>query len=189
MTWLAVSSLSAAPRSSDAPVLTDASKTPDGLSTSDWSSIRATYEAGRHAIYADAVGWQTRNPGQQWRTRFDGRGFENLPDANGWKWGWNSSPAAEPARVMTTPGCVNADGPYVRYEWDESLTEWFINDQRGLEHGFTVNERPEGDGSLLHFTLAVRGGLQPRVSVDGRGMTFVNGARRGDRELWRTDRP
>ncbi len=59
-------------------------RVPEGLSVSDWSSIRAAYEAGRHAAFAVDGGYQARNPGQQWRTRFDGRGFLNTPDAGGW---------------------------------------------------------------------------------------------------------
>ena len=49
-----------------------ADRVPEGLSTSDWSSIRAAYQAGRHAAFVVDGGYQARNPGQQWRTRFDG---------------------------------------------------------------------------------------------------------------------
>ena len=59
----------------------EASAPPRGLSSSDWSGIRAAYEAGRHAIYPLDGGYQARNPGQQWRTNFDGRGFVVTPDA------------------------------------------------------------------------------------------------------------
>ena len=48
---------------------------PEGLAKSDWQSIRAAYEAGRHAFQPIEGGWQARNPGQQWTTKFDGRGF------------------------------------------------------------------------------------------------------------------
>jgi hypothetical protein len=39
---------------------------------------------------------------------------------------------------------VNTSGPRVTYDWDATLQEWFVNDRRGLEHGFTVRERPSG---------------------------------------------
>lgn len=49
---------------------------PQGLNKPDWASIRAAYEAGRHAFQPvpgqDGV-WQARNPGQQWTTKFDGQ--------------------------------------------------------------------------------------------------------------------
>lgn len=31
--------------------------------------------------------WQARNPGQQWTTRFDGRGFTTQPREGAWQWG------------------------------------------------------------------------------------------------------
>lgn len=57
---------------------------------------------------------------------------------------------------------IAGDGQRIEYCWDDLLTDWCINDARGLEHGYTVQQRPAGAG-LLRFTLAVRGGLQPRV--------------------------
>jgi hypothetical protein len=57
---------------------------PEGLAKSDWSSIRAAYEAGRHAFMPVEGGWQARNPGQQLTTRFDGRGFLAQPRNGGW---------------------------------------------------------------------------------------------------------
>ena len=63
---------------------------PEGLAKSDWQSIRAAYEAGRHAFQPgeghDGV-WQARNPGQQWTTTFDRRGFVAEPKGGGWQWG------------------------------------------------------------------------------------------------------
>ncbi len=35
---------------------------PKGVAASDWSSIRAAYEAGRHAFQPIEGGWQARNP-------------------------------------------------------------------------------------------------------------------------------
>ena len=70
---------------------------PEGLSKGDWAGIRAAYEAGRHAAYSVEGGYQARNPGQGWRTHFDGRGFLTQPDAGGWTWGWSSSATASRA--------------------------------------------------------------------------------------------
>ncbi|HZL77883.1 MAG TPA: hypothetical protein VFC17_03450 [Candidatus Limnocylindrales bacterium] len=77
----------------------------------------------------------------------------------------------------------------VAYQWDDALEEWFLNGPRGLEHGFTVHQRPPGSSTLisdelrpgsqpstpLHFTLAVRGSLRPEVASDGLGVRFVDG--------------
>jgi len=228
----------------------EAAGVPDGLSSSDWSSIRAAYEAGRHAAFAVEGGWQARNPGQQWRTRFDGRGFVVTPDlpltgeqpgkgagvleddsagwpltrgqtqsfepqadersssprVKGWSWGLELTAfgrGGEERAVADAPACVEASGQRVEYRWDETLTEWYVNDQRGLEHGYTLHRRPgssalraggkrgpyspeaeasgndrapSGRHEPLQFTLAVRGGLCPNVSIDGRSVTFINDA-------------
>jgi hypothetical protein len=66
----------------------DVKGVPDGLSASDWSSIHAACEAGRHRVYAvETGGHQARNPGQRWLTKFEGRGFVTEPKSGGWQWG------------------------------------------------------------------------------------------------------
>src|SRR5664280_635152 len=60
---------------------------PEGLSAPEWSSIRQQYEQQRHAAFPVAGGYQARNPGQQWQTRFDGRGFTTKPEGAAWQWG------------------------------------------------------------------------------------------------------
>ena len=60
---------------------------PEGITATDWSSIRAAYDAGRHAAYPVEEGYRASNPGQRWTTTFDGRGFTTSPDAGGWTWG------------------------------------------------------------------------------------------------------
>lgn len=42
---------------------------------------------------------------------------------------------------------VATEGNRVTYDRDARLQEWFENDARGLEHGFTVRERPPGHRS------------------------------------------
>jgi hypothetical protein len=156
----------------------DGNEVPDGLSSAEWSSIRAAYEAGRHAAFAMEGGHRARNPGQRWTTEFDGRGFTTTPDTERWTWGleltnWGR---AGGERTSSTPRTVRVDGHRVSYDWDDALTEWYVNDRRGLEHGYTVHARPVGDAPEISFTLAVRGGLAPDVNDDGRSVRFVDGA-------------
>jgi len=53
-------------------------------------------------------------------------------------------PARNPGqeRAVKDQPRVNTSGPRVTYDWDATLQESFVNDRRGLEHGFTVRERP-----------------------------------------------
>ncbi len=175
----------AAPQAAMPATARNADDVPKGLSGSDWSSIRQAYEAGRHAAYADDAvpgHFVARNPGQQWRTRFDGRGFLTTPDAGGWMWGLDlvSYGRGDTQQTIGGTACILTKGTRVEYEWNHALTEWYINDQRGFEHGYTLRDRPEGansanagGGSMLHFTLAVRGELVPRVSENGRDVAFM----------------
>jgi len=193
-------------------------RVPEGLSASDCSSIRAAYEANRHAAFAVEDGYVARNPGQQWRTRFDGRGFVTTPDGGNWSWGlelvsygreeqspdrFDQSPDRQGGvgsrmqppsyshgdRSLTVAAlnggaAISACGQRIEYEWNDTLTEWYVNDPRGLEHGYTVHRRPDAEGVVrasrpsapLQFTLAVRGDLRLRVSGDGRNVAFVNDA-------------
>ncbi|MBL8804096.1 MAG: hypothetical protein JNN27_18980 [Planctomycetes bacterium] len=149
---------------------------PDGLAAGDWASIRAAYEARRHAVFALDGLHRARNPGQQWTTHFDGRAFTTCPDSGGWSWGlqleaygWG---AAEP--LAAASAVVSTTGQRVAYAWDERLTEWYVNDQRGLEHGFTLDSRPSGALGELALELSIRGDLRPIVSHNGRDVRFVD---------------
>ncbi len=117
---------------------------PEGLSAPEWSSIRQQYEQQRHVAFPVDGGYQARNPGQQWQTRFDGRGFTAQPDGATWQWGLEltSYGFAGSERTVSGKPRVNSVGQRVTYDWDAILQEWFVNDRRGLEHGFTVGERP-----------------------------------------------
>lgn len=158
--------------------------TPEGLTASEWASIRAAYEAGRHAAYSDDAspgGFIARNPGQRWRTRFDGRGFATTPDAGGWSWGLDlvSYGRGDAQQEICGTASIINEGQRVSYVWSGSLTEWFVNDQRGFEHGYTLRDRPAGvngaSGGELVFVLGVRGDLRPRVSGNGRDVAFRDG--------------
>jgi hypothetical protein len=149
-----------------------AAQPPAGLADSDWSGIRAAHERQRHAIVANPDGThQTRNPGQAWVTRFDARGFTVTPDAGGWSWGLELTEHADVTEVRT-------DGGKISFLRGHGLTEWFVNDSRGLEQGWTLENRPEhaaGTGPL-RLELAVRGSLRPQIAPDGGSVAFVNEA-------------
>ena len=168
--------------------LTSPDQVPEGLAKSDWTSIRAAYEAGRHAFQPTPTGWQARNPGQQWTTTFDRRGFVATPKAGGWTWGLELQGYGFGAHQQTIAGtpAVQAEGSRLTYQWDNAVQEWFVNDQRGLEHGFTVSTRPAADPaaltapdappSALSFLIAVRGELRPHVTPDALGVEFRDAA-------------
>jgi hypothetical protein len=138
-TWLHAASTAGKTQQLNSP-----DQVPEGLVKSEWQTIRAAYEAGRHAFAPTANGWQARNPGQQWTMTFDQRGFVAKPRDGGWQWGLElkSYGFQGAERVVGGVPTVEASGPRLTYDWDATVQEWFVNDARGLEHGFTVKQRP-----------------------------------------------
>ncbi|MCI0534271.1 MAG: FG-GAP repeat protein, partial [Verrucomicrobiales bacterium] len=182
--WIAILLLAlglgfAVPSLADTQRIVSAEQVPEGLPRADWEAIRNEYQKQRHAVVPDAAGQQARNPGQQWLARFDGRGFAVTPNNGAWSWGLELAGygfAAQP-RVIDGEARVTTQGQRVAYQWDEALEEWYVNDQRGLEHGFTLSARPTGRANAaepLEFRLKVRGGLRPRVAAGGQEVSFVD---------------
>ena len=164
--------------------LTSPDQVPEGLVKSDWSSIRAAYEAGLHAFQPvpgkDGI-WQARNPGQQWLTTFDQHGFVAQPQGGGWSWGLElkSYGFGEKQAPISGQPEVKAAGQRLSYQWDAAVQEWWVNDPRGLEHGFTIGQRPDGISDRqsqisdpLAITLGVRGSLRPTLTADAKGLLF-----------------
>ena len=82
--------------------------------------------------------------------------------------------------AVVSPSPIGA-GPRVEYRRGP-LTEWYLNDARGLEQGFTLREPPPNpDGGPLALELAVSGSLIPKLSSDGIQL------RHGGREVLRYD--
>src|SRR5688572_28607908 len=103
-----------------------AAAVPDGLAAADWASIRAAYDAVRHAVYEIEGGFGARNAGQQWTTQFDGRGFSVTPDDGEWSWGLEllSYGFAGAERAVDGVACTQVEGARVAYAWDATLEEW-----------------------------------------------------------------
>ena len=153
---------------------------PAGLTVVDWAQIRALYEQHRHtATLEDDGSYVARNPRQGWSIRFDGRGFTVRPDDGDWTWGLElvSFGVEGAQQAIDGKAAILAKHGRVSYGWRPELEEWFVNDQHGLEHGWTLMQRPKGAGERLELELAVRGGLRPEVEgSDGSAVRFVDEA-------------
>ena len=152
---------------------------PKELSGAAWTSLRAEHQRHRQGAFPVDGGYRARNYGQQWVTRFDGRGFDITPDAGLWRWGLELRSYGFPGQERVVKNArANADVEKLAYQWDPLMTEWFVNETRGLEHGFTIAARPGKSALSLTLHLALRGTLKPSVSPDGRQVSFLddNGA-------------
>ncbi len=153
---------------------------PEGIAASDWANIRAVYQAQRYQVAKVENAYRARNPQQRWRTDFDGHGFLTRPDAGGWEWGLELKSYGFPTnkRAIRSEPEVKTAGARVSYLRDAALSEWFVNDSRGLEHGFTLEQAPDRAGAQretkIEFDLAVRGDLHPVIGPDGAAFRFVD---------------
>ena len=153
---------------------------PEALSAEEWAQLRSAHEASCHAVHRVEGGFEAENPEQRWTTFFDGRGFRTEPDSGTWSWGLELERygfvGAE--REVGDTAQVHAEGERVVYDWGGSLEEWYVNDSRGLEHGYTLHRRPPlgsaEEGAPVSFTFAVRGALRPELVSGGRDVHFVD---------------
>ena len=152
---------------------------PAGLSSATWAEIHTAHRLSQRTVTPSAGGHQAKNPGQQWSTDFDGRGFLINPDKANWKWGLKVRSYGFSGAEKVVAGTANSsvNGTRLDYIWDENLSEWFVNDGSGLEHGFTLKSRPSGAAGPLQIVLDVRGDLHPEVEPGGLGAQFLD--RRG----------
>ncbi len=140
--------------------------TPGGLSELDWSSIRSVYEDGRHQFHRREDGSHVAtNTGQGWTMEFDGRGFTASPEGGAWTWGLELD--------VADIGTATAVGNRLTVGRGENLEEWFVNDARGLEQGWTIKKRPIDASESLRLSLRVRGEMT--AAVTGSCVTFGDG--------------
>jgi hypothetical protein len=155
----------------------------DGLTAKDWSGIHAARAAWVHSFREENGEHSAHHPGHGWRARFGSRGFIATADDGAWRWGMELTAWGFPGslRQLTADAkSLAAAGTRLIRTWDDSLEEWYVNDARGLEHGFTVSRRPSGGGddTPLVFDLAIRGNLRPLVRGAGETADFADDTQR-----------
>jgi uncharacterized repeat protein (TIGR01451 family) len=80
------------------------------------------------------------------------------------------------ARVAATLAAASAQAIDNRMQYEYGpLSEWYINEAKGLKHGFTLNQPPSAttEASLLQLRMKVDGSLTPRLSSDGNAIDFL----------------
>lgn len=112
---------------------------------------------------------QAPNRHQDVRTVFSRDGVvvtpRRAPAAVAWRWRWQTTGWGR--GDLVTPEPVNPVSHVVRVDYARAgLSEWYLNGKEGLEQGFTVHARPEGDGDL-RVVGRVTGDLQPRAGAAG----------------------
>lgn len=124
-----------------------------------------------------ADGFRLENQRQAWTTTFDERGFLVRPDSDAWTWGLRLANLGFGSQRVegTSPSCTSGEGSKVTYHWTPEVIEWFVQDERGIEHGFDLLAPPEGLEVPSEFVahLEIRGSLLPLLFADGTGARFL----------------
>lgn len=132
--------------------------------------VRETLDADACQAVRTGDGWEARSRGGLQSTRFVDGSIE-LSE--------NGAEHAEPfgltlervGRLGQTRAVEDADvvveGRFVEYRRGP-IVEWYVNDERGLEQGFTLDVPPTGEGPL-ELRIAVDGGYRGQL-IDPRSM-------------------
>ncbi len=128
----------------------------------------------------DCPAFRAENRRQRLRARFDCEGFrvERRSGERVHAWRLTLRAVGRGDRLTPVPPVAPAaSGNRVQYE-HRLLTEWYLNDPRGIEQGFTIGERPAGSpAEPVRLELAMRGDLAPMAGESGEAIAL--GARDG----------
>jgi hypothetical protein len=161
-------------------------KLPPGVSANWWAAVqedirRSEYHITwqNHTYLSDLpAAYQAPNRAHNLRTYFTLTGIRVIPRTSAtpaWEWGLTLTGYGYAGRVQPVAAAeLVVSGNRIEYRRGE-LTEWYVNDERGLEQGVTLASSPGGrpQGSPLQFDLALLGNLTPALSDDGAAIEFT----------------
>jgi len=160
---------------------------PEGLSSQDWGHLRtlveeASYEVelvGAREDGARADSFQAGNVRHKMRIAFEREGVRVTP-AKGeasWELGLRLKGYGYEGALQTPPvATLQAAGNRMEYRCGD-LVEWYVNDGRGLEQGFTLRQRPGASrGRRLRVEMELSGTLAARWAEGSDSAAFVDAA-------------
>jgi len=140
--------------------------------TEDWlRKVEAQIEREEYNASVNERGLQAPNRAHNLRTYFREAGIKIVPRTgeapDAWTFSWRTLGWGREGRLMRVTGASikpRANGPRVTYV-REGLQEWYENKKEGLEQGFIVSERPEGEGFLC-IEGSIGGGLRAELHAE-----------------------
>lgn len=144
----------------------------------DWvARVRDRIAAEEYQVSVHEGALLAPNRRQGLRTRFAGEGVrvtsrEHESETPAWEWRTRAFGRAGAMRPLarTAP---TAERSSVRYAHGEAFVEWYENRPEGLEQGFTLAARPEGEGAL-RIEADVRHAGEARVEDGGSSLRWTH---------------
>jgi len=166
------------------------------------SEYHVTWQDQTHLADVEAA-YQAPNRAHNFRTYFTSEGIRVVPriqssEREDWEWSSVLNGYGYAGVIQPIAGALTqiVDGNHVTYRRDESvagseqdLTEWYVNDDRGLTQGFIVAAPPDlpstTRGPQLVLEMAILGDLHPTLDDDAQTIEFstrggVHSLRYGD---------
>jgi uncharacterized repeat protein (TIGR01451 family) len=161
--------------------------TVEGVSQDWWSATQQnirqaeynlTWQAETYLVDLPAA-YQAPNRAHNLRTYFTPEGIrvvprvtENSPD---WEWNLNLIGYGYADNIQAvSPATLTPNENRVDYHRG-ALTEWYLNAEKGLEQGFTLETPPAANrasATNLVFEFSLSGNLKPSLAADGQTLDF-----------------
>ncbi|MEW5985467.1 MAG: VCBS repeat-containing protein [Chloroflexota bacterium] len=128
-----------------------------------------------------SAAYQSPNRAHNLRTYFTPEGIVVMPRTGGIANEANGANFVLGLRLMGVGDAAETVVSTNRLEYRRGgLTEWYVNDESGLEQGFTLTapplpprERGRGEGESFAIELSISGNLIPTLTADGRALEFT----------------
>jgi hypothetical protein len=162
-------------------------ETPAGIDTQSWASIQKQMEMSKYKAYPQTDGgYASANLAHGLQIAYSKDGSTTLTprDCNqaDYKVGMRLQGIGyEQLTPLTLPTHIKqenlgvASGSKVTYQWNTNLREWWINNEKGLEQWFSLQEAPQGRtaNTPLHLRMALQTDMQ--VAQQGNRLTLQKG--------------
>ncbi len=139
------------------------------------SQAKQNVADAEYAITQQGTAWQAANRAHGFRTTFAPEGVRLVPrleQDSSWTWGLTLTGVGRPGAVTPVESALlRVDGKRITYDRG-GIVEWYVNDARGLEQGFTLAGPASGTRGEVFIDLALMGTLDPFVAADGQAIDF-----------------
>ncbi|MBN2005368.1 MAG: FG-GAP repeat protein [Anaerolineae bacterium] len=133
-----------------------------------------------------SAAYQAPNRAQNLRAYFTPEGVRVIPrvfegDTPPWEWGLSLSSysyAGDPVnagQIAAAAPRLTANANRMEYHHlPSAIVEWYVNDARGLEHGFTLSAPPQGTAAgEIALDMALTGALTPHLGGEDAACEFT----------------